>query len=286
MKDAFLIAPSRKCDEVVLDRSIETLYELGFNARYRDDINSEFLGHYAGTPDRRAAELNEAFLDNDTSIVFCVRGGMGAVHTLDKIDYEKIAKVTKVIVGYSDITILLNVLHLKTNVRCFHGLTVSKSFEDFHPLTISTFLDAYNRKDYFFNYYEEDVLVEGVSEAKIVGGNLSLLGRTLGTPYEFDTKGKILFLEQNSYTGRMIYDILWQLKLAGKFDDVKGIILGNFTKGDESLPEYLTEFFKEFNCPVIMNQPIGHKEPNVTIPLGETCFIDTTDKRWGIKFSE
>lgn len=286
MKEAFLIAPSRKCNEIILDRSIEALWELGFKARYREDIVSDFLGHYAGTPDRRAAELNEAFLDKETSVVFCVRGGMGAVHTLDKIDYKKISKVEKVIVGYSDITILLNTLHLKTNLRCFHGLNASRPFEDFHPLTTSTFLDAYNRKDYFFSYFEEDVLVEGVSEAKVVGGNLSLLGRTLGTPYEFDAKGKILFLEQNMYTGRMVYDILWQLKLAGKFNDVKGIILGYFTNGDDSLPDYLVEFFREFNCPVIMNQPIGHDEPNVTIPLGEICFIDTSDKKWGINFSK
>jgi muramoyltetrapeptide carboxypeptidase len=286
MEDVFLIAPSRKCDKILLDRSVKVLQEMGFEPKYREDIISEFLGYYAGTPNRRALELNEALLDKGSSIVFCVRGGMGAVHILDKLDYEKISKVKKVFVGYSDITILLNVLYSRSNVRCFHGLNASMSFEDYHPLTISTFFDAYNKKDYSVFFYEEDILVEGIAEAEIIGGNLSLLGRTLGTPYEFDSKDKILFLEQNSYTGRMIYDILWQLKLAGKFDNIKGVILGDFTDGDENIPEYLSEFFRELNCPVIMNQPIGHKEPNVTIPLGENCFIDTSNKKWGIKFSQ
>ncbi len=82
-----------------------------------------------------------------------------------------------------------------------------------------------------------------------------------------------------------IFDILWQLKLAGKFEDVKGIILGNFIKCGDDIGIYIREFFKDFKCPVIINQSIGHGEPNLAIPIGEECIIDTYNKYWGIIFS-
>lgn len=283
MKKIFLIAPSGYCSKKDLKQGTKNLKFLNFEVKYNPDITKKFY-YYAGTPERRSKEINKAYLDKETSIIFGVRGGMGSIHLLDKLNYKKIKKSKKILIGYSDMTILLNSIYQKTGNRCLHGPTAKS--KGFHPKTINSLKDAINKKNYDIKIKKKDIFIGGFSSAKIIGGNLSLLERSLGTKYEINTKNKILFLEQNAYTARMVYDILWQLKLAGKFDNIKGVILGKFTNCGKDVKKYLRYFFKQFNFPVLFNQPFGHEEPNITIPIGETVIIDTKKGFWGIRFKK
>ena len=179
------------------------------------------------------------------------------------------------------------IFNLSKTVRCIHGPNIGNKLLDEtknRRKSLEYLKKAVNKENYRIKVNKKHILVNGYVEAPIYGGNLSLMVRTLGTPYEINTNNKILFIEQNIYTSRMIFDHLWQMKLAGKFDKVKGIILGNFRKAGKDINEYLIEFFKEFKIPIIYNQKIGHIHPNISIPLGEKCIINTEKKCWEINF--
>ena len=282
MRKASLVAPSRKITKRNLNFAKKRLKCLGFSNHFQENILSEYF-YYAGSPKKRAQELNEAY-NSSTEVIFSVLGGAGAVHVLPYLDYNSIKKSNKILVGFSDITLLLSVIYQKTKKRCLHGPNLGNP-KRFYVKTLKYLLKAINKQDYKILFKDKDILCEGKAKAPIIGGNLELLGRSLGTSFEIKTSGKVLFLEEYDMKSWRIFDILWQLKLAGKFDDIRGIILGYFTKCGKKIDNYLIEFFKDFKCPVIMNQPIGHEEPNLTIPLGETCIIDTGRKYWGICFN-
>jgi len=283
MNSAFLISPSGYTDKTKLEISLDTLKKMGFQVKYLKGINEKFH-YYAGDFKRRYKEINYAYKDKSSNIIFCTRGGMGAIHTLPFLDYRFIKKSQKILVGLSDITILLNTIYQKTGNRCLHGPNIGKPFDQFHKKTISCLFNVINKKGYAVKFKKEDILNEGKAKGEIIGGNISLLERSLGTPYEINTKHKILFLEEYEMKDRLVYDILWQLKIAGKFNHVRGIILGYFTNCGEDINSYILDFFKNFNIPIIKNQPFGHEEPNLTIPLGETCLINTKELTWEIRF--
>jgi len=283
MKKAFLISPSGYSGEKKLKNSLNLLKIWGWKVNYLKNITSKYY-YYAGDFKRRSKEINLAYSDKESDVIFCIQGGMGAIQVLDNLNLRKIKKSNKVIIGFSDITILLNTIYQKTGKRCLHGPNLSKEINKFNKKTISCLFDVLNKRSYTVRFKEKDILKKGHAKGKIIGGNLSLLERSLGTKYEIITKNKILFLEEHDTRDRLVLDILWQLKLAGKFKDIKGIILGYFTKCGKNIEPYLMDFFKDFSCPIIKNQPIGHKEPNLTIPLGEKCILDTKKKEWRIIF--
>jgi len=285
MKNAFLISPSGYSGPKKLKNALKLLNKLGWKANYSKNITDKFY-YYAGDYKIRSQDINLAYSDKESKIIFCIRGGMGAIQTLDYLNYKKIKKSNKILVGMSDITILLNSIYQITGQRCLHGPNLSKPLEQFHKKTIHCLFDALNKRNFAVKFKKKDIFKHGYAKAEIVGGNISLLERSLGTKYEINTENKILFLEEYDLRDRVVFDSLWQLKLAGKFDNVKGIILGYFTECGKDIKPYVYDFFKDFNCPIIQNQPIGHEEPNLTIPIGETCVIDTSKKEWRIIFKQ
>lgn len=280
---AYLVALSGYIEEKNILIAKKRAKKIGFNELiFKEDILERYYS-YAGNFLRRYNELNKAY-HSSAKVIFNALGGMGAVHLLPYLDYEQIKKSGKVLVGYSDLTILLNYINQRTNARCLHGPHIGK-MNEISQKTFDFLGCALDKKNYDISFSSKDIFKEGFVESKIVGGNLELLGRSLGTPYEIDTKNKIIFIEEYDMKSWRILDILWQLKHAGKFNEVKGLILGYFTKCGEEVLIYLKDFFKDFDFPIIFNQMIGHEEPNITIPISETCYINTKEKKWGIKFN-
>lgn len=283
-KTVFLISPSGYTTKKNLENAKDILRRIGLEPIYLPDITSRYK-YYAGDYKRRLNEINFAYSDKNSRIIFITTGGLGAVQTILFLDYDMIKKSNKVLIGYSDATILLNSIYKKCKTSCFHGPNLNKPFKEFDKKTISCLIDALNRRNYSVVFKEKDIIKNGFAKSQIIGGNLSLLERSLGTEFEIETEEKILFIEDVRMKEGYVLDILWHLKIAGKFNNVKGIILGRFTDCGKNINFYLSEFFKDFEVPVIMNQPIGHGEPNLTIPLGEICIIDTKRKLWKIIFS-
>ena len=287
---ANLFTASWRVSEEDVKCAIENLKELGFEPMLQASLFDRYFG-YAGTPQNRAQELNMCFENTDSSIIFGVMGGMGAVHTLKYLNYPIIKKSKKIIVGYSDITILLLAIHkYSKTVRCIHGPNIGQNIltqTRGRRISLKYLKKAIHKENFKIKVKRKNILIEKDEvKAPIYGGNLSLMVRTLGTPYEINTDGKILFIEQNIYTTQMIFDQLWQLKLAGKFDNIKGVISGNYRRAGKDLNEHLIEFFKDFDVPVILNQRIGHIHPNISIPLGEICVLNTQKGFWEIRFDE
>lgn len=244
---------------------------------------------YAGTDEERAEEINSFFDDKSIDAIICMRGGYGSNRLIELLDFEVIKRNPKIFVGYSDITTLHIALNEKANLITFHG-----------PMAVSNFTGNYNR-DTYENFiemlsnskYEQSiknitkelkVLNEGRAKGKLVGGNLATLIATLGTEYDLDYNGKILFLEE---IGEKIYKIdrfLNQLKKHGVFEKIEGLVLGDFknciqdSEKDMTLLEVFQNYFKELKKPVIYNFESGHSEPMLTLPLGAICEIDTYNK--------
>jgi muramoyltetrapeptide carboxypeptidase len=240
-------------------------------------------GHFAGNDQARLKDLHTAFENPDYKGIICLKGGYGTPRLLKHLDMSLIKNNFKVFVGYSDITGLHMVFNNQGLVT-FHGPMASSKLED--DYTIDALKKALFDKDPLTieNPAHEamEVLVPGSCSGKIVGGNLSLLISTLGSPYEIDTKGKILFIEEINEPIYIIDRMLTSLDLAGKFNDCVGIILGTFTncqsdpdKEDLKLEEVFEEIILPYHKPTIRNLRVGHNFPQATLPLNIMATLDT-----------
>ncbi|KPU45277.1 putative murein peptide carboxypeptidase [Oxobacter pfennigii] len=282
-----LIAPSSAVrEEDHVEKSVQSLAEQGFNVVVGESCNQKY-GYLSGKDEIRAADINKMFEHPSIRGIFCIRGGYGSLRILDKIDYEAVKQNPKVFLGYSDATALHIAFNNICNLVTFHGpMPASDMISNFDDFTKKSYLKAIASKTPLGKLDNPEgcqikTLVPGKARGKITGGNLALVASTLGTPYEIDTKDKILFLED---VGEYIYRIdrmLMQLKLAGKFDDCSGIILGDFkdcTAENENSSLTLNEVFQDIIVPLkkpsIYNFMSGHCSPKVTLPFGVESHLD------------
>lgn len=249
---------------------------------------------FAETIEHRASDLNAMFADPEVRGVFCIRGGYGAGQILDRIDYDLIRRNPKVFIGYSDITALHLAIQQKTGLVTFHG-----------PITTSRFTpytqDCYRRALFstaplgaLTNPPETNTLRPshslrairgGKARGALIGGNLSLICATMGTPYEIYTRGRILLLEDVEEQAYSIDRMLTQLRLAGKLDQAAGIVWGECTdcgvrdyKPSTASPFGLSEtvdtILKTVKTPVLSGLTIGHTNDQLTLPIGVTATLD------------
>lgn len=284
-----IIAPSSPVTREEADLCKELVEDMGYKVKMGKCTYRSIHGYSAGTGEERAEDINKMFADKDVKAIWCIRGGDTSSHVMDKLDYKMISKNPKIFVGYSDVTNL----HVNFNQRCnlitFHGPMVkSNMLNDFDDFTKDSFKKALNMEDelILYNPKGEDfkVMAKGYAEGTIVGGNLALLTSMIGTPYEIDTKGKILFIEDVDEAVRRLDRMMYQLKYSNKLNEAEGIILGEFTDcvntRDESYTVYemLKDILADYKKPVMYNIKSGHCYPMSTIPLGARCIMDTKSK--------
>ncbi|WP_130805396.1 S66 peptidase family protein [Senegalia massiliensis] len=280
-----LVAPASYALKKDINKSIKFLKGLGFKVKLANNIYSKYYC-FAGEDEDRAIGINTMFKDKEVDAIFCIRGGYGVHRILEKIDYEMIKENPKIFMGYSDITALHIAINNNSNLITFHGpMTVSDmkdvldefSFKSLEEILMSgkNEIEIINPKD-----DKIKVLSKGKASGILTGGNLALITGTIGTPYEIDTKDKILFIEDiGEYTFK-VDRMLRQIKLAGKLNVLKGIILGDFNNcikeddGDQSLMEVFEEMLSPLNIPIVYNIKSGHCTPNITLPLGAKVEID------------
>lgn len=245
---------------------------------------------YAGTDEERAREINNFFADEKIDAIICMRGGYGSNRIIESIDFEMIKNNPKIFIGYSDITTLHIAINEKTGLITFHGpMAVSNFTGEYNLETHSNFLDILSNPliEREINNFSKElgVISEGRGTGRLVGGNLATLIATLGTEFDLDYRGKILFLEEIGEKSYKVDRMLNQLKKHGVFDKVEGVILGDFknclpdSDSDMSLSEVFYDYFKELKKPVIYNLESGHCEPMLTLPLGAMCEIDSYTKQ-------
>lgn len=290
-----LIGASSPTPPENLQKAIDAVENLGFNVVVGETCH-ERHGYLAGKDELRAREVNEMFANPTIDGIFCIRGGYGAHRIIPLLDLELIKANPKVFAGYSDVTALHIVFNQICDFVTYHSPMPSTEFikPDMDEYTWNSFINHVTDtegKDYLLNNAEGsevNTLVEGEATGQLVGGNLTLVTASLGTPYEIDTKGKILFLEDIDEYERSVDRMLTQLKLAGKLDDAAGILLGAWTncgapnpdKPEQSLR--LQTIFEEIivptGKPTLMDITCGHVLPTMTLPLGKTVTFNSETK--------
>ena len=270
-----IIAPASSFNRDDFEAGCQALRTMGYNVVFDDSIFDRDL-YFAGSAERRARELEEMFTRSDVKAVLCARGGYGANYLLPLIDAERIAANPKIFVGYSDITCLMTYLYDTAGLVTFHGPMVAKDFARADGVEIASWHAALEGRS--FNLSETaslKPLAPGNVTGILYGGCLSILAESLGTPYEIHLSRTILFIEDVGTKPYQIDRMLMHLKLAGKFNDVRGLVFGEMLdcvqSADQSytLEEVILRVIGDLNIPVAYGLRSGHvTRQNITLPMG------------------
>ncbi len=253
---------------------LNILRQLGFTILCRTEIPAS--GDYlAADDDDRAAELMALWRDPRVKAVMAARGGYGCLRLLDRLDFSLFTALPKLLVGFSDITVLHSAIGSRCNMVTIHGPVVA-SLADSGKDNIRQFAAMLTGSRYpAIPVANLEVLRSGRARAPLVGGNLTSLCHLLGSPYEPDWQDVILFLEDIGEAPYRVDRMLTHLYLAGKLERISGLILGSFT--DCGPPETIWQRVLELtgDIPVWANFPAGHGQPNLALPLGATAEMDS-----------
>jgi muramoyltetrapeptide carboxypeptidase len=272
-----------------------TLSYFGLRMKSGKNVGKRF-GNYRESVQARLDDLHDMFRDREVKAVFALRGGYGSPHLLDRIDYDLIRRNPKIFLGYSDITAMHLAINKNSRLVTFHGPIVLSRFTDYTQQNFRKALFDTKPLGKLTNPTDSSELRPvhslrtvraGRATGQLTGGNLSLICAMLGTPYEIDTRGKILFLEDVGEQAYSIDRMLTQMRLAGKLEQAAGIIWGecedcgpsdfqpstvlSFTVG-----EVVDNILGALKVPVLSGLTIGHTNDQLTLPLGITATLDTT----------
>ncbi len=266
-----------------LKRVEHTIKYFGWSAKWGKNVGKQ--SPYYDTINKRLDDLHAMFRDPEVDAVFTVQGGYGSSQLLDSIDYDLIRKNPKVFLGYSDITALHLAINKMCNMVTFHGPVAMSILTSY---TIRHFRKAISNTepiglvtnpppggDESKPNHKLRAIRPGIATGRLVGGNLAQISSLIGTRYEIDTRGAILFLEEIDEATYQIDRMLTQLRRAGKLDQAEGIILGEFVECDpldnnwfRSLDEVLDNNLGGLKIPVLYGLTIGHTNDQLTLPLG------------------
>lgn len=283
-----VIAPASPPNKETLQKGLSFLeQDLGLSVKMGNHLYKEY-GYLAGEDAARVEDLEAMFKDEEVKAIICACGGYGTARIAEAINYEVIKNNPKVFWGYSDITYLHTAIRQKTGLVTFHGPMLASDIgnDDVHPRSKESFKQLFKADQVM---YTEEIsplhtFVEGEVEGELVGGNLCLLTSALGTPYEIDTKGKLLLIEDIHEEPRNIDRYLNQLWLAGKLNEIAGLVIGDFADCEPSskqtltLDEVLIHYINLIKKPAISGFKIGHCNPHVGIPLGVNARMNTVEK--------
>lgn len=277
-----VVSPAAAVSEEKLRRGCATLEQLGFAVRMGDHVLDRHR-YLAGTDDNRRCDLLTLWADPEVKAILCSRAGYGSGRLLPQLTFSAFAQTPKIFLGYSDVTLLLNALVQQSGVVCFHGPVVAGEFaggmtsrSQAHLLNLLT--TGFGEPALAFS----TTLRAGLGEGRLIGGCLSVLVATLGTPFALDTEDTILFIEDIGEKPYRIDRMLTQLKQAGKLDHLAGVIFGEMKscRGETSAPTLLLsvidDVFAEYDYPVGFGLPSGHEGENFALPLGIQVRLDTT----------
>jgi len=293
-----LIAPSSNTwENQEIYFAMDILRSFGFKVK-----PGKFLfqrhGYLAGFDKQRASDLNAMFADNSVDGIICLRGGYGSPRILPEIDYALITNHPKVFLGYSDVTALLNAIYARSGLMTFHGPIAKQNFSDytlnnFKKILFEPQTNIELATPPFFEPMEGraekdnrlTVVSPGKASGRLIGGNLSLMVKLIGSPFEPDYKGKILFLEDVEEAPYRIDGMLTHLRLAQRLDQLAGIVFGKCTQCEVtdgnslSVEQVLQDRLGDLGIPVLSGVMIGHIDDMATIPVGASATLDATNKR-------
>ena len=253
---------------------INTLHNWGYNVMVGKTLGSDSATYFSGTDEARADEL-QAMLDDDSiSAILCGRGGYGISRFIDKIDFSRFRKKPKWIIGFSDVTVLLQHVFVNYAIAGLHA-SMAGAFAVAESPYVASIREALAGTKIRLEAPVHTLNRRGEAVGELVGGNLTLLTHLIGTPSDVKTKGRILFIED---VGELLYKIdrmMMQLKRGGKLDRLAALIVGGFSDlSDTDRPygktvyEIIREAVAEYDYPVCFDFPVSHTDINYALKLG------------------
>jgi len=281
-----VIAPASFAQPERVERGLEQLRALGFAPRLGQHALEGGPLYFAGRREQRLADLHAAFADETTSAVMCLRGGYGSNYLLDGLDLEVIRKHPKPFFAYSDLTGVQLRLLDQLGLPAFHGPMAAADFYLEDGVHLASFRAALAGEPYSVGAAEGlRALKLGSVRGILYGGCLSILVSLLGTSYEPQTEGKLLFLEDTGVKPYQVDRMVWQLRQAGKLEGVRGIVFGEMIDctspgaPPKLLEEAILYALEDFNGPIAIGLRSGHvSRQNVTLTFGVEAELRVADE--------
>jgi len=274
-----IVSPSGIVEKEPIEKAITMLESWGLNVKCGKNVFNRF-GIFAGTDVQRIEDFNEMIHDDDVKAIFCSRGGYGAARIVSELDFEYLYKHPKLIIGFSDVTVLHSALQNR-GISSVHAV-MPNSFSKTHPHSLASLKNVLlgNAIDYSFPFHPCNR--EGEARGILVGGNLSILYSLRGTPYDLDFSDKILFIEDVVEKLYHLDRMLMNLDLGGCLKSLKGLILGGFSEmSDGTIPfgksseDIIKSVVKKYSYPVIFDFKAGHIHENLALLFGQEVFISS-----------
>jgi muramoyltetrapeptide carboxypeptidase len=275
-----IAAPAGPFDPEKFCHGTQVLKDMGFQVVIPDGL-FEASGYLAGSDKHRAALVDRLFADESIDAIICARGGFGSIRILPLLGYETIAMNPKIFIGFSDISALLSVLHTRCGLVTFHGPVVT-SLADASDETKRSLRNALiTDRPLEIKLTNGRTIHSGSASGLVCGGNLTTLCHLVGTPYAPNFNGSILFLEDLGEAPYRIDRMLVQMKLAGCFEGLAGIILGSFESCGslDEIWDIVGATFESQGIPILAGLVAGHGKNNETLPFGIEARLDADNHR-------
>jgi len=275
-----LAAPAGPIREDVFRQGLQLLRDNRIRVKYADDICRKD-SYLAGSDQRRLEELHQLWDDDEVKAIVAVRGGYGCARLLTRLDFDLIRRKPKILVGFSDLTILLNAIHRQTGLVTFHGPMLSTLARDGSPAMTEMLNQLSVHAQEQVRIKGLEILRPGQGCGRLIGGNLACLAQLLATPFEPEWQGAILLIEDINESAYRVDRLLTQLSLSGRLDSLAGIILGEFLDSslyrvpDLELIWQRTLDLTGEQIPVWANFPAGHGPRNIVLPIGRPVVMDS-----------
>ena len=285
-----VVATSYSPKQGWLLRGVRALERAGFGVILDDEL--EKARRFTRSEDERRAEsLMGMWLDPRVHAIIGGTGGYGAVRMLPHLEPAVFRLNPKPFVGYSDITALHLWLMRQCDLRAFHGPTVDDLTPSMRDPSFSSLISALTlpRPATKLGEAHSRCLLPGYAAGRLVGGNLSLVQQTIGTNYQIDTNGAILFLEETRDPMSVVDERLVHLRAAGLMDNLAGIVFGQLSvdrSEEEDFEDFILDLVSDLGVPVLMDFPAGHENPNLTLPLGTEVELVVDDTTGWISYAE
>ncbi len=263
---------------------IRILEKHGFTVKYNHYLLNT-RGYLAGSDQERADDFNSLWADPEVKGLVAARGGYGCMRMLDLIDMKQIRKNPKILIGFSDLTVLLAAIYKKTGLVSYHGPVVT-TLSSINKQSQTSFFNVLtgNAPD-LIKPSRVKILKEGMAKGILLGGNLTTIVHMIGTPYEFPWEEAILFIEDIGESPYRLDRLLTHLAKAKRLQKIQGLILGSFSDDSRkknramqrAVHKRAVELLQKTDIPIWANFPVGHANKNVTLPIGVKVEMDSSE---------
>jgi muramoyltetrapeptide carboxypeptidase len=273
-----IVAPAGPFDRELFEQGIAVIQSMGFATKTDPRIFSQ-QGYLAGPDASRAAQFNAMIADSQVKAVMSARGGYGSLRMLEALDYKAIGSRAKAFIGFSDITALHRAIFIRSSLVTFHGPMVTTLPQSDGQSRLSWYRALTEPLAPPFDLSRARVLKSGRAEGVLAGGNLATLCHLTGTSMGMGFGGQILLLEDIGEAPYRIDRMLTQMKMAGLFAGLAGLVLGSFEAcgSDDDIDALVLERFADMSIPIVSGACVGHGRSNWTVPLGLITRLDTAD---------